>query len=282
MSIRIITDSAADIDQNELEGLIILPMTITFDGVSYRDGIDINKQDFFKMLETSESMPITSLVSPAAFEDAYKQITADGDEAIVLTISSELSGTYQSATIAAEDYPNVSVLDTRSATLSERVCVLRCMELIKAGLSRDEILTKLGEEIERVVIFGVVDTLKYLQKGGRISSSSALVGGIIGIKPVLTIEEGKIIGIGKARGSKKSNQFLNEKIEECGGIDFGLPFSAGYTGSDDANLLQYLESNKEILDKAPHEIEVVQAGSTVGTHAGPGAVLVAFFKNPKS
>ncbi len=279
MSIKIITDSAADIDQNEFDDVIVLPMTITIQDVSYRDGIDIDKTEFYEKLAASENLPITSLISPAVFEDTYEEITKAGDEAIVLPLSSELSGTFQSASIAAEDYPNVSVMDTLMVTIAQRILVLRCRDLIHSGLSRLEIVEQLHKDLDRLVAFGAVDTLEYLRKGGRISGSSAIVGGIIGIKPILSIEGGKLIGIGTARGSKKSNQFISGKVRDCGGIDFTMPYSVGYTGNDDTNMMQYLETNKDLLANAPHDVEVVHVGSTVGTHAGPGTVIVAFFRN---
>lgn len=277
MSIRIITDSASDIEQQEFEQIQVLPLMVTIDGVTYRDGIDLKKNEFYKKLEESDAMPVSSLISPYEFEQAFEKVTAQNDEAIVLPISSELSGTYQSAVAAAADFENITVMDTRQVSGSQRILILRCLQLIKEGLSREAIVKQLGEEKEKIRIFAAVDTLKYLQKGGRISKGSAIVGGIVGIKPILTLEEGKLIAIGKARGSKQSNLFLNKQIEEVGGIDFSMPYAVGYSGTDDSNLRKYMESNQELLDAAPHEVDVVQIGSAVGTHAGPGAVLVTFF-----
>lgn len=278
MSIRILTDSASDIDQNELENVKVMALTITIDGKSYRDGIDINKNEFYELLENSETMPVTSLINPQEFIDTFEEIREAGDEAILITISSELSGTYQSAKVAADDFDNISVVDSLQVAAAQKILVERCQQLIKEGLSRQEIVDKLNEEKQKIAIFASVDTLKYLLKGGRISKTSATVGGIIGIKPILTLDNGKLISIGKARGSKQSHLFLNKKVEEVGGIDFSMPYAVGYSGTDNSNLLSYMENNKELVDAAPHEIEIVQIGTAVGTHAGPGAVLVTFFK----
>ena len=278
MSIRIITDSASDIEQGEYQNVQVLPMTISIDEKLYRDGIDITKDEFYHLLETSDTIPITSLVTPYQFEEAYDSVKAEGDEAIVITLSSRLSGTYQSATTAAEGRPWISVIDSKNITASQRLLVLRAMQLALLGLSRKEIVDELEREKERIVIYAAVDTLDYLLKGGRISKSSALMGGFIGIKPILTLEDGELVPIGKVRGSKKSHAFLNQKIEEIGGIDFSMPYAVGYSGTDKRNLQKYLESNQEILESVPHSPIIVQIGSTIGTHAGPGTVFVTFFR----
>lgn len=277
MAIRIITDSASDIEQKEYPNVYVLPMTVTIDGTAYHDGIDISKDIFYDRLENSSAMPITSLISPYQFAEAFGAL-GEGEEAIVITMSGALSGTYQSAVIAAEGNDNVSVIDSRQVAAAEKILVQRGLELIAQGLSRAEIVNALEAEKEKIAIFASVDTLEYLLRGGRISKTSALVGGIIGIKPILTLQEGKLIPIGKARGSKQSHLFLTRKIEEVGGIDTNLPYAVGYSGSSMANLQGYLENNQTLLAALPHAPEVVQIGSTVGTHAGPGAVLVTFFR----
>lgn len=277
MAIRIITDSASDIEQKEYPNVYVLPMTVTIDGTAYHDGIDISKDIFYDRLENSSAIPITSLISPYQFAEAFGAL-GEGEEAIVITMSGALSGTYQSAVIAAEGNDNVSVIDSRQVAAAEKILVQRGLELIAQGLSRAEIVNALEAEKEKIAIFASVDTLEYLLRGGRISKTSALVGGIIGIKPILTLQEGKLIPIGKARGSKQSHLFLTRKIEEVGGIDTNLPYAVGYSGSSMANLQGYLENNQTLLAALPHAPEVVQIGSTVGTHAGPGAVLVTFFK----
>lgn len=279
MSIRIITDSASDVEQKELENVIVIPMTVTIDTIPFRDGIDITKDEFYKKLESSDTIPVTSLVNPAQYADLFKEIQEAGDEAIVITISSRLSGTCQSAMIAAEDFDNVSVVDSMQVAGAQYILVQRCQELIEQGLSRDEIVARLEKEKNQIVIYASVDTLVYLQKGGRISKGSAIVGGVIGIKPILTLQDGELIAIGKARGSKLSNQFLDKKVNEAGGINFDKPFVVGYSGTDNSNLLSYIENNKGLLGEHLEDVKMVQIGSAVGTHAGPGAILVAFFAN---
>lgn len=278
MSILIITDSASDIEQGELQGVRVLPMTVTIDGTPYRDGLDITKDEFYRLLKRSDAAPVSSLISPFMFQEVFDEVEAAGDEAIVITISSELSGTYQSAKAVAEGRKGISVIDSQQVTAPQKLLVLRALQLVLLGLTRDEIVRELEKEKQRIVTYAAVDTLDYLLKGGRITKSSALIGGVVGIKPILTLEDGKLVPVGKAHGSKKSHEFINHKVGEVGGIDFSMPYAVGYSGASMSNLKKYLDSNKEILSTVPHSPDIVQIGSAVGTHAGPGAVLVTFFK----
>lgn len=281
MTICVVTDSASDIEQGELQNVRVLPMTVTIDGVAYRDGVDITKDEFYRLLKKSDASPISSLVSPFQFQEAFDEIEAAGDEAIAITISSELSGTHQSAKAVADGRAGVSVIDSRQVAGAQKLLVLRALQLIVLGLPREEIVRELEEEKQRIVIYAAVDTLEYLLKGGRISKTSALVGDIIGIKPILTLEDGKLIPVGKAHGSKKSHEFLNQMVKETGGIDLAMPYAVGYSGASRSSLQKYLDSNKEIIATLPHSPDVVQIGTAVGTHAGPGAVLVTFFRKAK-
>ncbi len=278
MSICIVTDSASDIEPGEYQNVHVLPMMVTIDDQEFRDGIDITKDEFYQRLETSDTVPITSLISPFRFQETFDSIREAGDEVIVIALSSRLSGTYQSAKTAAEGRPWVSVVDSLQVAAAQKLLVLRAMQLVLLGLPREEIVEELEKEKDRIVIYAALDTLDYLLKGGRISKTSALMGGFIGIKPILTLKDGELIPIGKARGSKKSHAFLNQKIQEVGGIDFSMPYAVGYSGTDKSNLLKYLDNNQEILESVPHSPHIVQIGSTVGTHAGPGTVLVTFFR----
>lgn len=148
--IRILTDSASDIEQKELAGVTVLPLTVTIDGTAYADGIDLTKDEFYRKLESSEANPVSSLIAPHQFQQAFEEITRAGDEAIVLTISSGLSGTYQSAMIAAEDYGNVSVIDTMLVAGAQKILVQRAAELVARGLSRRTIVEMLEAEKSRL------------------------------------------------------------------------------------------------------------------------------------
>ncbi len=276
--IRIITDSGSDLPQGCNPPITVLPMSIRLGDEEYKDGSDITTQQFYEKLIESDILPTTSLVSPGAFEDAFKSAINNGEKVIVITIASKLSGTYQSAVLAADDYPNdVFVIDSKNVATAEQILVLRALELIEQGISAGEIAKALENEREKIHIVALLDTLEYLKKGGRISAAVALVGGALSIKPVVTCKDGVVSMIGKARGSKNGNNFLIKEIESTSGIDFSKPLRLGYTGLTDALLQKYIEDSSELWAGHGDSIKVSHIGSTIGTHVGPGAIAVAFF-----
>ncbi len=277
--IRIITDSGSDIPQDNDYGITVLPMSIRFGETEYKDGIDITTTEFYEKLIESDELPTTSLVSPGTFEETYKTAIDNGEKVVVVTISSKLSGTYQSATLAALEYPDdVFVVDSLNVACAEQILAIRGAELIKQGLTAKEIASRLETEREKIHILAVLDTLEYLKKGGRISSAVAFVGGALNLKPVVTVNDGEVAMIGKARGSKNGNNYLIQEIEKTSGIDFSKPIRLGYTGLSDIILQKYIEDSKELWEGHSDSIIVSHIGSTIGTHIGPGAIAVAFFE----
>ncbi len=277
--IRIITDSGSDIPQNNDYGITVLPMSIRFGATEYKDGIDITTTEFYEKLIESDELPATSLVSPGIFEEAYKTAIDNGEKVVVVTISSKLSGTYQSATLAALEYPDdVFIVDSMNVACAEQILAIRGVELIKQGLTAKEIAKELESEREKIHILAVLDTLEYLKKGGRISSTVAFVGGALNLKPVVTVKDGEVAMIGKARGSKNGNNHLIEEIEKTSGIDFTKPIRLGYTGLSDIMLQKYIEDSKELWEGHNESMIVSHIGSTIGTHIGTGAIAVAFFE----
>ncbi len=277
--IQFITDSASDIEQGR-EGVKVLPLHIRFGETEYEDGVTISHREFYEKLIESDELPTTSLISPGVFEEAYEEATADGSKVIVITISGKLSGTYQSACIAAEDYEgSVFVIDSCNATIGEQILVERGLQLKAEGLSAEEIVRILESEKEKIHTMGVLDTLEYLKKGGRISSAAALLGGALAIKPVVAVRDGEIVLLGKARGSKNGNNFLVNEIEKAGGVDFARPYRLGYTGLGDEFLQKYVQDSERIWKDHAAQVPVSTLGATIGTHVGPGAVAVAFFES---
>jgi len=275
--IRIITDSASDLSASTREDLTILPLAIRFGDTEYLDGVTISHHEFYEKLIESDTLPTTSLVSPAAFEETYARSVADGETVIAITISSRLSGTYQSATIAAEDFAGkVFVI-----TIGEGILVKYALLLKDQGLSAKEIVGILEASKEQIHTLGVLDTLEYLKKGGRISAATAFLGGAMAIKPVVAVSEGEIIMLGKARGSKNGNNFLMKEIEKADGIDFTRPFCLGYTGLSDEMLQKYIKDSEALWSGHTDQLPVCSLGATIGTHVGPGAIAVAFF-SPQS
>lgn len=276
MSIKLIVDSTVDFSKISSEKSLIAPLSVFFGEEEYKDGIDISKDEFYNRLIESDVLPHTSQASPAAFDDLFKEVTKNGDEAIVLTVSSGLSGTYQSATIAAGDYDNVTVIDSKNVAIGTGVLAELAIRLIEEGRSRDEIVATLLEKRDDVRLIARLDTLTYLQKGGRISKTAAIAGNALSIKPVICINDGVIELLGKARGSKKANNFLNDEVKKTG-IDYELPILLGYSGTSDAMLRTYIEDSRPLWADKVEELSISQIGTVVGTHAGPDAVAVAYF-----
>ena len=194
-----------------------------------------------------------------------------------LTLSGKLSGCWNSACLAAEDYENVTVVDSENVSIGMRILVLLAARLRDGGLSAAEIAARLETQKKRVRLLALLDTLEYLKKGGRISSAVAFAGGILSIKPVVAVQKGEVALIGKARGSKNGNNLLTQFVEQSGGIDFSLPYALGYSGLSDALLQKYIQDSEALYKDHVRELPVCCIGSTIGTYAGPGAVGVAFF-----
>ena len=191
MAVKFIIDSASDILPEEAKelGFIHLPLKVMFGDTEYADAVDLTHEEFYEKLIESDVLPSTSQVPPADFEDAYEKVVSEGDEAVVVTVSSKLSGTYQSAMIAREDYEGkVFVVDSENAALAEKILIYRGLEYAKEGLSASEIAAKLDEEKKKIRLLALLVTLEYLKKGGRISSAVAFAGGLLSIKPVVGIE----------------------------------------------------------------------------------------------
>ena len=242
------------------------------------DGVDLSHEAFFEKLTQSKTLPTTSQVPPYDYEKAYRQAQKAGREILVITLSSRLSGTYQSAVIAAQQTgADVTIVDSENVTAGERVLVDLAIRLRDEGLCAKDIARALEQAKSRLCILGRVDTLEYLYRGGRLSKTGALAGTLLGIRPVLTVQDGALCVLGKARGARQSNNFLNEAIAKRGGIDFTMPLMLGYSGSSDEALREYIAASREIWEGELDTLPVTSIGSTIGTHVGPGAIVVAFF-----
>lgn len=281
MAVRFIIDSASDILPEEAKalGMIHIPIRVLFGEQEYADAVNLTHAEFYEKLAQSENLPSTSQVTPADYMDVYEKVVADGDTAVVITLSSGLSGTYQNAVMAAAEYEDkIFVVDSLNATIGERLVVMKGLEYAKAGLSAAEIKARLDEDKLRIRLFAVVDTLDYLKKGGRVSSTVAFVGGLLSIKPLIAVEDGKVEVIGKARGTKQAHHQLNELAAKYGGINTNEPFAFVYSGDTDEHAKKYLADNPQLLEGWDGEYPIYSLGCTIGTHIGPGALGVAFFE----
>lgn len=279
MKTRIIVDSTADLMPEFKNRVHTVPLTVHFGEKEYIDGVTIDHKTFYEKLIESDVLPTTSQATPDAFIQEFDKAREAGDAAVVITLASQFSGTYQSAMIAAADYDNIYVVDSASAAMGSGILVELAFRLLDDGKCAEEIAAALEEEKKKIVVVALVDTLEYLKKGGRVSKTVAFAGSVLNIKPVLSVIGGEIKMLGKARGSKMGNNLLVQEIDKAGGIDFSKPVLLGYSGISDALLLKYIEDSRHIWEGNLDKVRYTTVGSVIGTHAGPGAVVVAFFKN---
>ena len=278
MSVRIITDSGIDLPGELDPRLTVIPLGITFGTTTYADGVDLTNDRFYEMLIESDELPKTSQATPYAYQQVFEQVRSAGEEAVVITLSSALSGTYQSAVTAAADYPEVHVVDSKNVTIGQSLLVLYALRLADEGLGAAEIAEKVEAVVGRVCLLALLDTLEYLKRGGRIPKSVGAIGELLSIKPVVGVEDGEVVMLGKARGSKNGRNQLHQQVEKHG-IDFTMPVLLGYTGLSQKLLRKYLDDNRAIWEGmvAEEDLPITSVGATIGTHVGPGAIALAFF-----
>ena len=284
MGIKIITDSASDISQERAKewDIQVLPLKVRFGEEEFLDGVTLNYKSFYEKLVETDEIPKTSQIPPFEYEENFRKAVDDGDEVICMTLSSGVSGCFQSACIAAEDFGDkVHVIDTKQFCISEYILVELAVRLRDEGKSAAEIAETIEQEKRRARVISVFDTLEYLKLGGRISSAAAIAGGVLSIKPVITIEDGVVEVVGKARGSRNGNNMLKQYITKDGGIDFSKPLCVGYSGLSDDMLKKYLEDSRELYEDYGRELQVANVGAAIGTYAGPGAIAVAYFPQNK-
>lgn len=278
--IKILIDSASDLEKEEADalGVALIPMTIRFDNEEFYDGYNLTHREFFEKLPLCEELPVTSQINEFRWEEEFKKLTKDGSEVLVITISSELSGTFACARKASEKFEGkVRVVDSLNASLGERVLLDYALRLLQKGKPLEEVASLLEEKRSKIQLLALLDTLKYLKKGGRISSVVAFTGELLSIKPVISIVDGKVKLIGKAVGSKKGNNLLMQLVDKCGGVDFNMPYTLAYSGLSDDNLQKYLKDSAKLWEGKTDNIPSHMIGSTIGTHIGAGAIAVAFF-----
>mgnify|MGYP000641181378 FL=1 len=277
--IRILTDSASDILPAEAEqlGVTVIPLNVTLeDGTVLRDGVDMTPSAYYEILAGCRKLPTTSQPSPELFENFFLEAAAAGDEVIGIFLSHALSGTYQCAKLAADmaNVDNVLFVDSGHVCLSEALLVRLAVQLRDSGKTVGQIAAILEHAKEHLHLVAAIDDLKYLRKGGRLPAAVAVAGGMLGIKPLITIQDGKVAMAGKARGLPGAYVALFKKVEEMGGISSDFPALAGYTVSprEVTPIQTYLRDNLQQED-----LLVRQIGCVIGTHAGPGAFGLAFF-----
>lgn len=275
--IKIITDSTSDLDFKSAKkmNIDIVPLKVIINGKEYKDRIDLSPQQFYQMLENTDVLPTTSQPSPQDFLDLYEEAKRNDDSVVVMTLSSQVSGTYQSALIAKElaEYDKIYVIDSYNATQGLRLIVEKAIQLRDEGKDAQEIYMYLEEYKQRIHIFAFVDTLEYFYKGGRLSKTSATMGTFLKFKPIVGLKDGSLTLFTKARGIQKATSKLIELIHQTGDIDLTEPVCIGYTGHD--------EGLHQFEDRLHQEFGFKNVlygyvGPVIGTHAGPGARLIAY------
>ena len=285
MSTKIIIDSAIDIPSARTD-ILTVPITIRFGETEYLDGVTLSKTEFYEKLVETDTLPATCQINPLIFEKIFRSIEEQGDSAVVITVSSELSGTWQSACLAAADFSHIHVIDSRLASIGGGVLALHAANCVQKGMRAEEIASEINTLKSRVKVVALLNTLEFLKKGGRISGAAAIAGGLLNIKPVLTMKDGLLIPIGKARGSKAANNLVAEIVHK-NGVDTSMPVLFAYSGLSDHLLRKYMEDNSHLWKCAEQMAEITQLSAAVGVYAGPGAIVAAYFspevrESPKS
>lgn len=279
MAIRFLTDSTADILPGEAaqRGIDVVPLKVLFGETAYRDGIDLDHPTFYRMLAGAKQLPTTSQPTPDDFLPYFEKAKADGDSLICLLLSAALSGTVQSAQIAREmcGYDQIYVLDSKLAIIALRAMLDLGAQLREQGLSAPEIVARLEHAKTRVRAYGIVDTLENLHKGGRLSASAAIVGGLLKVKPILALKDGTLSLVSKGVGARGSLSALMKVVGEEIHPDPRLPIYYGYTDHD--GLCRQFISEME-NKFGPHAYELHSVGSVIGTHLGPGGAIIAYLE----
>lgn len=279
--IRIITDSASDLTaaHEAAMNIDIIPMKITFGEEEYRDGVDLTHREFFEKLIETDIFPKTSQINPFEYAKVFQACVGQGDDVVCITLSGTLSGCYQSACIASEEFEGrVYVVDSENAALGERILVELAVRLRDQGLSAKEIAQVLESEKKNICLIALLNTVEYLKKGGRITPAVAAACNLLAIKPVIAIKEGQIELLGKAMGSRTANNKLTEYIKKAGEIDFEKPLVLAYSGLSDELLQKYIRDSEMHYKGHLETLPITDLGATIGSHIGPGAIGLAFFK----
>ena len=276
--IKILTDTSCDLSYKQAEALDIeiLPITVSFGQEVYTPLEDLSNEEFYEKLSKAETLPKTAQVTPAKFEEEFTRHIENGDEVIGLFISKELSGTYNNAVMAKNmiGSDKIHIVDTNNTTFGLALIIKEACKMRGSGMSAESIYNKITELSKRVVLLASVETLKYLKMGGRLSATSAFVAGVLGIYPIISVVDGKVQSVGKARGRVAANKFIEDKINE---IEISSDYGVTFGHSDRYDLCKQFEKQLEKYLNKKDSLRC-EIGSVIGTHVGPGALGIAFIK----
>ena len=281
--VRIITDSAADFSPREMEklGISCIPLTVMFGDEEYQENINLSKDRFYELLLTSTQLPKTAQASPQVLLDLFEAARDAGDEAVYVTLSSALSGTYQNALLTKNlaDYEGAYVVDSLNATGGQRLILEHAAKLRDEGRSAAEIIEGIENIRDRIVLYACIDTLEYLYKGGRISHTTYKLGTLANIKPIITVEKDGRVGIpAKAMGMRKGMDYMAKRLEALP-PDPDFPLYVMYTNN--RSVASQLATRLAAAGyKIPNE-HVIQVGAAIGSHIGPDACGLVYVENAK-
>lgn len=268
MPVKIVTDSAADLtaEQVAAHDIRVVPLTIRFGDDEYTDGVDLTPQAFYDKMAATDVLPATAAPSPGAFAVAFREAAADGDPVVCINLSSALSATMQSAETAAKAVAgdvSVRVLDSRSITAGLGLQVLAAAEAAERGASVDEIVGIVDHLSQHTKVFGALDTLDNLKKGGRIGGAQAMIGSILSIKPIIDISTGSVTEAGKQRTRKKAMVWLRDKLFELPDLE-SVAIVAADCSEDVEELIELLSPRY-----SREQLSVWTIGPVIGSHGGP-------------
>ncbi|MDY2794602.1 DegV family protein [Peptostreptococcus porci] len=281
MGIKLVVDSSSEITQEESKemGVYCLPLTVSFEEDMFRDGVDLSYDEFYDKLSEYESLPKTSQVTPYLYEEAFKEILSNGDIPVAITLSSEISGTYNSAILASNQFEEeIHIIDSLTTSCALKLIIKYALSIIDKYDDPVEFVNEIEKIKKKAKIFYLLDTLEYLYKGGRLSKFSALAGSILSIKPIISFDDsGKVVMVSKSRGWKKGISLLSDLVKESGEIDEKLGVILSYSGKDSSIVDSLKQKSESLFSLDVNAIPVTQIGCTIGTHAGPGTIGISYF-----
>jgi fatty acid kinase fatty acid binding subunit len=276
MNVRLVTDSTADIpqDQAQVAGITVVPLTVFFGDEAYLDGVELDNMSFYSKLQASKELPRTSQPSPAAFQEAYIRLINEGADAILsVHLSSKLSGTYQSASTARDTLPDtvkkipIEIIDSQNISIAMSRSMMRAAQEAKEGLSLPEIKAHILDELARTRILAVLDTLEYVKRGGRIGGARAFLGNMLSVKPIISLKDGEVIPVEQPRTRSKAYARVAELLREMGKIEH-----VSIAESSEGFAEQLAQAIKTVY---AGELSFYKLGAVLGTHTGPGTAAIA-------
>ncbi len=276
MSVKIVTDSTCDVPRELAEelGITVVPLNVHFDLDTFKDGVDIQPDQFYDRLLTSPGLPKTSAPSPGLFRDYYRKLVAGGDSVVSIHVSSKLSGTYEAALNGAREVPakKISVIDSRLASMAAGLLVVSAAKAAKTGASPSEVVTLVEESIENVFVAVALDTLEFMQKGGRVGKAQAFLGSLLAVKPLISLKDGEVVPLERVRTRAKATARIYELLAE------NLPAKeAAVIYSTDREEAEKLVKHLETV-RPGQKTYLARFGPALGTYVGPNSLAVVTLK----